>query len=181
MQTVKMVVTGPFNSGKTEFIRSISEIDVVSTERKISSLPERVKDTTTVAMDFGRITVDEDLVLYLFGTPGQKRFDFMWEILSDGMLGFVVMVDSTRPETFREARYILETFRAYSPTPYVVAANKQDLKDAWDIEDMRIALRLDPSVKLIGCVATEREKVKNVLLELLYAILEEIEREETDN
>jgi signal recognition particle receptor subunit beta len=92
MQTVKMVVTGPFNAGKTEFIRSVSEIDVVSTERKISSVAERVKETTTVAMDFGRITVDDDLVLYLFGTPGQKRFDFMWEILSEGMLGFVVMV-----------------------------------------------------------------------------------------
>lgn len=180
MQTVKMVVTGPFNSGKTEFIRSISEIDVVSTERKITSLPERVKNTTTVAMDFGRITVDEDLVLYLFGTPGQKRFDFMWEILSDGMLGFIVMVDSTRPETFREARYILETFRAYAPTPYVVAANKQDLRDAWDLEDMRIALRLDSNVKLLSCVANDREKVKNVLLELLYTILEEIEKEEAE-
>ena len=114
MQTVKMVVTGPFNAGKTEFIQSVSEIDVVATERKISSEAERVKETTTVAMDFGRITVDDDLVLYLFGTPGQKRFDFMWEILSEGMLGFVVMVDSTRPETFREARSILETFRAYA-------------------------------------------------------------------
>jgi small GTP-binding protein len=175
MQTVKMVVTGPFNAGKTEFIRSVSEIDVVSTERKISSDTERVKDATTVAMDFGRITVDEDLVLYLFGTPGQKRFDFMWEILSEGMLGFIVMVDSTRPETFREARSILETFRAYAPTPYVVAANKQDLQDAWDLEDMRIALRLDPSVKFLPCVANDKEKVKNVLLELLYSILAEME------
>lgn len=176
MQTVKMVVTGPFNSGKTEFIRTISEIDVISTERKVSSEAERVKETTTVAMDFGRITVDEDLVLYLFGTPGQKRFDFMWEILSEGMLGFVVMVDSSRPETFREARSILETFRAYSPTPYVVAANKQDLQDAWDIEDMRIALRLDSKVKLLECVATDKEKVKNVLLELLYNILAEMDQ-----
>jgi len=92
MQTVKMVVTGPFNAGKTQFIRSISEIDVVSTERRISTEAERVKDETTVAMDFGRITVDQDLILYLFGTPGQKRFDFMWEILSEGMLGFVVMI-----------------------------------------------------------------------------------------
>ena len=175
MQTVKMVVTGPFNSGKTEFIRSVSEINVVSTERKISSESERVKETTTVAMDFGRITVDQDLVLYLFGTPGQKRFDFMWEILSEGMLGFVVMVDSTRPETFREAKSILETFRAYAPTPYVVAANKQDLEDAWSIEDLRIALRLAPEIKLISCVAGDKEKVKNVLLELLYAILAEME------
>jgi uncharacterized protein len=175
MQTVKMVVTGPFNAGKTEFIQSVSEIDVVSTERKISSEAERVKTATTVAMDFGRITVDENLVLYLFGTPGQRRFDFMWEILSEGMLGFIVMVDSTRPETFREARNILETFRAYAPTPYVVAANKQDKDEAWDLDDMRVALRLDPKVKLLPCVATNKETVKNVLLELLYSILAEMD------
>ena len=175
MQTVKMVVTGPFSSGKTQFIQTVSEIDVVATERKISSESERIKETTTVAMDFGRITVDDDLVLYLFGTPGQKRFDFMWEILSEGMLGFVVMVDSSRPETFREARRILETFRAYAPTPYVVTANKQDLDDAWDPDDMRIALRLSPEVKLLPCVATDKESVKNALLELLYSILERMD------
>jgi small GTP-binding protein len=175
MQTVKMVVTGPFNAGKTEFIRSVSEIDIVNTERKISSDVERVKETTTVAMDFGRISIDKDLVLYLFGTPGQKRFDFMWEILSEGMLGFVVMVDSTRPETFREARRILETFRAYAPTPYIVAANKQDVDDAWDIEDMRLALRLDHKVKILPCVAKNKETVKSVLIELLYSILLEMD------
>jgi small GTP-binding protein len=172
MQTVKMVVTGPFSAGKTEFIQSISEIDVVATERKISRQEERVKDQTTVAMDFGRITVDDELVLYLFGTPGQRRFDFMWEILSEGMLGFVVLLDSVRPETFREARNILETFRSYAPVPYVVAANKQDLPDAWEPEDLRIALRIPTEVKVLACVATDRESVKRVLLELLYSILE---------
>src|ERR671920_2298846 len=112
MQTVKMVVTGPFSAGKTEFIQSVSEIDVVSTERKISSAAERtVKESTTVAMDFGRITVDEDLVLYLFGTPGQKRFDFMWEILAEGMLGFVVMVDAERGAALAEATGTLRFFR----------------------------------------------------------------------
>lgn len=175
MQTLKMVVTGPFNAGKTEFIQSVSEIDVVSTERKISSEIERIKETTTVAMDFGRITVDNEMVLYLFGTPGQKRFDFMWEILSEGMLGFVVIIDSSRPETFREARKILETFRAYAPTPYVVAANKQDCEDAWDINDMRISLRISPEIKLLECVATDKDSVKNILLELLYSILAELE------
>jgi signal recognition particle receptor subunit beta len=170
-----MVVTGPFNAGKTEFIQSVSEIDVVSTERKISSEIERIKETTTVAMDFGRISIDNDMVLYLFGTPGQKRFDFMWEILSEGMLGFVVIVDSTRPETFREARKILETFRAYAPTPYVVAANKQDCEDAWEVDDMRIALRLNPEIKLLECIATRKDSVKTVLLELLYSILAELE------
>jgi signal recognition particle receptor subunit beta len=126
-------------------------------------------------MDFGRITVDDDLVLYLFGTPGQKRFDFMWEILSEGMLGFVVVVDSARPETFREAKGILQTFRAYAPTPYVVAANKQDKEDAWPVEDLRIALKLDKKVKMLPCVASDREQVKKVLLELLYSILEEMQ------
>ncbi|MCC7451033.1 MAG: ATP/GTP-binding protein [Anaerolineae bacterium] len=177
MQTVKMVITGPYASGKTEFIKSISEIDVVSTEAGVSegTYEASVKGSTTVAMDFGRITVDDDLVLYLFGTPGQRRFDFMWEILAEGMLGFVVMVDSTKPETFREAKSILETFRAYAPTPYVVAANKQDMDEAWPAEDLRIALRIEDHVKLLPCVAKDKESVKNVLLELLYAILEEMD------
>lgn len=178
MQTVKMVITGPFSAGKTEFIQSVSEIDVVATERKISSDAERVKEDTTVAMDFGRITVDDDLVLYLFGTPGQRRFDFMWEILSEGMLGFVVLVDSVRPETFREARHILEVFSSYASTPYVIAANKQDLPDAWSPEDVRIALKIDRDVKVLGCVARDKETVKNVLLELLYSILENMQTEE---
>ncbi len=101
----------------------------------------------------------------------------MWEILAEGMLGFVVVVDSARPETFREAKSILETFRAYAPTPYVVAANKQDVEDAWAIEDLRVALRLDDEVKMLPCVAPDRESVKAILLELLYSILEEMESE----
>src|SRR5688572_15805940 len=160
MQTVKMVVTGPFSAGKTEFIQSVSEIDVVSTERKISSPAERsVKEATTVAMDFGRITVDEDLVLHLFGTPGQKRFDFMWEILSEGMLGLIVLVDSTRPETFRETNRIIDFFTAYRDAPYVIAANKQDHENAWSPDELRLALRLNSDVKILPCIATERETV----------------------
>ena len=180
MQTLKMVVTGPFSAGKTQFVQAVSEIDVVATEAKLSRQEERIKDQTTVAMDFGRITIDDDLVLYLFGTPGQRRFDFMWEILSEGMLGFVVMVDSVRPETFREARSILDTFRSYAPTPYVVAANKQDQDDAWSPEDLRIALRIDPQIKVLPCVATDKDSVKTVLLELLYSILELMDEDEEE-
>jgi signal recognition particle receptor subunit beta len=94
------------------------------------------------------------------------------------MLGFVVMVDSTKPETFREAKRILETFEGYAATPYVVAANKQDMEDAWEPEDLRIILRLKPEVKILPCVATDKESVKNVLLELLYSILEQIDEDE---
>jgi signal recognition particle receptor subunit beta len=89
------------------------------------------------------------------------------------MLGFIVMVDSARPETFREARGILQTFRAYAPTPYVVAANKQDAEDAWEVEDLRIALKLDGKIKMLPCTATKKDSVKEVLLELLYSIQEE--------
>jgi signal recognition particle receptor subunit beta len=88
------------------------------------------------------------------------------------MLGFVVLVDSNRPETFREAQRILDTFRNYSPVPYIVAANKQDLDDSWPPEDLRIVLKVEPDVKVVPCVACERESVKQVLLELLYSILD---------
>lgn len=172
MQQVKLVIAGPFASGKTQFIKTISEIEVVSTERKITDQAGSVKQETTVAMDFGRISVDKDLVLYLFGTPGQRRFDFMWDILSEGMLGFVVLVDSTRPETFKESLEIIRIFSAYSDCPYVVAANKQDMEYAWAPEDIKIILGLDEYVKVLPCVAKDKESVKNVLLELLYTILE---------
>lgn len=172
MQTVKMVISGAVNAGKSEFIRSISEIEVVSTERKATDETRLLKKETTVAMDFGRITIANDLVLHLFGTPGQRRFDFMWEILSDGALGLIVVVDSTRPETFRETTRILEFFAEMRQAPYIIAANKQDKDTAWSPDELRLALRLPENVKVVPCVATQRESCKNVLLELLYEIME---------
>lgn len=176
MKTVKMVVTGPYSAGKTAFIRTISEIDVVSTERKISAIDEKIKETTTVAMDFGRVSIDNDLVLHIFGTPGQRRFDFMWEILAEGMVGLIVMIDSTRPDTFKEARQMLDEFQAYLPVPYIVVANKQDREDAWSMEDIRNVLKLADDVKFMPCVATEFESARGVLLELLAIIMTELEK-----
>ena len=177
MQTVKMVISGAVNAGKTQFIRAISEIEVVSTERKATDDTKDLKTSgqTTVAMDFGRISIGDDLVLHLFGTPGQKRFDFMWEILSEGMLGLIVLVDSTRPETFRETNRIIDFFTGYRDAPFVVAANKQDHENAWSPDELRLALRLGPDVKILPCVATDRDTVKNVLLELLYVIMQRSE------
>lgn len=175
MQTVKMVVSGAVNAGKTEFIKAISEIEVVSTERRATDDTKMIKSTTTVAMDFGRIAIADDLVLHLFGTPGQKRFDFMWEILAEGMLGLVILVDSTRPETFRETNRIIDFFVSYRDTPYVIAANKQDRPNAWSPDELRLALRQPPHVKVMPCVASDRESVKNILLDLLYVIQERSE------
>lgn len=172
MQTVKMVISGAVNAGKSEFIRSISEIEVVSTERKATDETRLLKKETTVAMDFGRITIANDLVLHLFGTPGQRRFDFMWEILAEGALGLIVVVDSTRPETFRETTRIVEFFNELRPSPYIIAANKQDKDNAWSPDELRLALRLREHVKIVPCIAKNRDSCKNVLLELLYEIME---------
>ena len=124
MQSVKVVITGPFNAGKTSLIKAVSEITVLSTERQVSDSSGEGDGETTVAMDFGRITVSDDVVLYLFGTPGQARFSFMWETLSEGMLGFVLLVDAQDPSTFEDARDMIDFFTSMSDVPFVVAANK---------------------------------------------------------
>lgn len=165
----KILVTGAFNAGKTTFIHSISEIDPVFTDKKMLENEE----LTTVAMDFGRITVDEELSLYLFGTPGQERFDFMWDILKEDIIGFVLLVDSINPEV-DSALSILKFFTGRTDAPYVVACTKQDHADALPLETIKKSLELD-NVPLLPCVATDRESVKKVLLVLLREIMEKMD------
>jgi uncharacterized protein len=172
---VKIVVTGPFAVGKTTLIKTMSEIAVLSTERKVSDNGAQVKANTTVAMDFGRLTIDSDLQLYLFGTPGQKRFDFMWEVLAEGMLGFVVLVDAQREASYEEAEEILEFFHESAAVPYVVAVNKGDDEHDGGVEQARSWLRLPEHIRCVPVDARDKESVKGVLLELLYAVLDEIE------
>jgi len=174
---VKIVVTGPFAAGKTTLIRTISEITVLSTERGITDSTRARKAETTVAMDFGRITIDRDLVLYLFGTPGQERFDFMWEILGEGMLGYVVLVDAERADSLAEAAGILDAFRRMARVPYVVALNRSSGLAEEEERHIRTTLGLAPEVALLPCDATDKESVKAVLLALLYSVLDEVEAE----
>ena len=174
---MKIVVTGPFAAGKTTLIRTISEITVLSTERGITDATRTRKAETTVAMDFGRITIDRDLVLYLFGTPGQERFDFMWEILGEGMLGYVVLVDAEREDSLAEAAGILDAFRRMARVPYVVALNRSSGLSEPDERRIRDTLGLAPEVALLPCDATDKESVKAVLLALLYSVLDEVESE----
>jgi small GTP-binding protein len=176
---VKIVITGPFGAGKTTLIRTISEITVLSTEREISAESEARPDKarTTVAMDFGRIGIDSELVLYLFGTPGQDRFEFMWEVLGEGMLGYVVLIDADRPESVQEAVTILAAFRKMAPVPFVVAMNRSSSVDP-DVEgELREVLELDQSVPVVACDATDKASVKLVLLSLLHTVLESLDRE----
>jgi small GTP-binding protein len=172
MQSVKVVVTGPFNAGKTTFIKAVSEITVLSTERQISDASNEGSGETTVAMDFGRITVSDDVVLYLFGTPGQERFSFMWETLSEGMLGFVLLVDADEDDSIQDAASMIGFFKEMSDVPYVVAANKVDAEDTETLQDVRASLKLDDAVPLLPVDAREKDSVKAVLLGLLYEILE---------
>jgi small GTP-binding protein len=176
---VKIVITGPFGAGKTTLIRTISEITVLSTEREISSESEVRPDKarTTVAMDFGRIGIDSELVLYLFGTPGQDRFEFMWEVLGEGMLGYVVLIDADRPESVQEAVTILAAFRKMAPVPFVVAMNRSSSVDPDAEAELREVLELDQSVPVVACDATDKASVKLVLLSLLHTVLESLDRE----
>jgi small GTP-binding protein len=175
---VKIVVTGPFAAGKTTLIRTISEITVLSTEKDITDETRSRKAETTVAMDFGRITIDRDLVLYLFGTPGQDRFDFMWEILGEGMLGYVLLVDASRPKSLDEAVGILEAFRRMARVPFVVALNRSPGITPADEASVRSTLQLGLDVPVVPCDATDRESVKAVLLALLYSVVDELDAAE---
>ena len=172
---VKIVVTGPFSAGKTTLIRTISEITVLSTEKDITDHTKSRKAETTVAMDFGRITIDRDLVLYLFGTPGQDRFDFMWEILGEGMLGYILLVDADREDSLEEAVGILAAFRKMARVPFVVALNRSAGIDPSDEERVRSVLELGEDVPVVPCDATDRESVKAVLLALLYSVVDQID------
>ena len=172
---VKIVVTGPFSAGKTTLIRTISEITVLSTEKDITDHTKSRKAETTVAMDFGRITIDRDLVLYLFGTPGQDRFDFMWEILGEGMLGYILLVDASRQDSLDEAVGILAAFRKMARVPFVVALNRSAGVSPDDEDRVRSILELDEDVPVVPCDATDRESVKAVLLALLYSVVDSLD------
>ncbi len=169
MAAYKIVVTGPFNSGKTEFIRTISDIPVVSTEKRITTEDKGIKAETTVAMDYGRTLLDGE-TLYLYGTPGQTRFDFMWEILSNEMQGFIVLVDSTDTPSFPDAADLVNQFTNYMRVPYLIVANKTDLPGAAKLAEVRRGTKAGGDVTVMPCVATQKSSVRQVLLQMLQLL-----------
>ncbi|NDJ62503.1 MAG: GTP-binding protein [Chloroflexi bacterium] len=172
MASFKIVVTGPFNSGKTEFIKTSSEIPVVSTEQRITTEDRGIKEETTVAMDFGRMTLDGDL-LYLYGTPGQARFDFMREILSEGMNGLIVLVDSADKPSFPDAAELISLFSGFVTVPYLVVANKSDLEGAARLDEVRRGTKVSAQVTVMPCNATQKSSVRQVLLQMVKLLKEE--------
>jgi len=161
----KVVITGPFNAGKTQFIRTISDIPIVTTEQRISDGRKSVKDVTTVAMDYGQVRLDGDL-FHLYGTPGQPRFDFMWDILTKEMQAFVLLVDSGDRESIMHGKRLIRVFRRKDRVPFLVAANKQDMDNALALEAVGKALGLDKGTHIVACNATRKSSVRNVLQRL---------------
>jgi small GTP-binding protein len=166
---LKIIVTGPFGAGKTQLIKTISDIPVVSTERKISQRTKGQKSQTTVAMDYGRVELGDD-ILHLNGTPGQARFDFMWEILSREMHGLVLVVDASHEESLAEAREMLAEFMHPRPVPYLIAANKQDRANALKPEQVRRAMNLDANAYILPCTASQKSSVQFLLRQLVAEI-----------
>lgn len=170
-KSVKVVVAGGFGTGKTTLVASVSEIPPLVTEEVLTQASVGVDDvtgvegksTTTVALDFGRITITSDVVLYLFGTPGQDRFWFIWDELAQGAVGAIVLVDTRRLGTSFAAVDYFER----RGIPFVVAVNRFFGECLYTDEEIRAALELDPSVPLLWCDARERSSSKQALIELV--------------
>lgn len=180
---VKIVIAGGFGVGKTTTVGAISEISPLTTEAVMTSAGVGVDDpgqatgktTTTVAMDFGCVTIDRGLKLYLFGTPGQSRFGFMWDDLSHGALGALVVVDSSRLDDCYPAVDYFERARL----PFVVAVNAFDGTLAHDLEEVRWALAVDERIPVVAFDARNRISVRDALLVLLDRALDDAVREES--
>lgn len=180
-QEFKVVVAGPFASGKTTLIQAISQTRVVGTEQPTTGSEAAVKDTTTVGMEFGTYAIgDDDLLvtLSLYGVPGQERFAFMWDIVGVGMDGLVLVVDATQPDTWDEARQVVRHFTDRHDRPIVVAVNRAE-PGSPAVDLVRDAIPVD-GASYLACDVTDVGSARGVLVEVLVMVLDELAADPAD-
>lgn len=166
----KLVVTGTFNAGKTTFVKTVTEIEPVNTDKVTRSPAEKkIKETTTVALDYGKIKINQGSAVHLFGTPGQDRFDFMRDILAQDMHGFIFLVDSTDRHSLEQATTLLAAFKKHKNVPFLLAANKAD-RQGLSGEEIRQALKLPAKQPVMACVATDKASARAVVERLVELI-----------
>ncbi|VEP17258.1 conserved hypothetical protein [Hyella patelloides LEGE 07179] len=174
MEAFNIAITGNVGAGKTSFIKTISEIEVVSTEKKASDEVNQLKHNTTVALDFGRLTLNAEQVLYLYGTPGQNRFDFMWEIIIEKAHAYIVLIDAHRPQDFYNGRRIFNFMQSKVNLPMIIGLTHTDCEGAWEADDVALALGLKNRRRrppIITVNASDSSSVANSLICLLEQLM----------
>lgn len=177
MSNYKIVFTGPVGAGKTTAIASISHSDPVKTDAIASDLTKHRKARTTVAMDFGVIKLEDGEQIHLYGTPGQQRFDFMWEILTTGGIGLVLLIDNTREDPLQDLEFFLTAFNQYiKKTSIAIGITRTDLSDELKVDDYRLHLKkLDLTPPIFEVDARESKDVSMLVQSLLYTLDPEID------
>lgn len=178
-QIVKLVITGPVNAGKTTMVQNLSDTQVAATDVAATDHVSQLKSMTTVGLDFGILKIDESLELHLFGTPGQSRFNFMWNILSKGAIGAIFLVDSTSDDSLIEMGKMFEYFKKNVDLPVVVGATKQDLEGAKSIDELKKILNLG-DIMIIPVDARKKEESKILALTLLGNALVDAQEDEEE-
>ncbi len=165
-QIVKLVITGPVNAGKTTMVQNLSDSQIAATDVAATDQVSQLKAMTTVGLDFGILKIDDGLELHLFGTPGQARFNFMWNILSKGAIGAIFLVDSTSDESLQEMKKMFDYYSEHVDLPAIVGATKQDLSGAKSVEQIASILEMDPDL-VFAVDARQKEGSKMLALTLL--------------
>ena len=178
---MRLVVTGTVGAGKSTFIRSVSEIEVVDTDRKATDEVAGIKQNTTVSMDFGTLQFGEEMALHLYGTPGQVRFDFMWEILIERAHAYILLIAAHRPSEFHHARRIMNFMNRRAQIPMIIGITHSDCDGAWSNEDIALALGYQDSTNrppVVSVNADEEESVIGALMALVEHYMETTNVEE---
>lgn len=177
----KILVTGPFNAGKTTLIKYVTSEQLLSKDVKATDSLARFKAMTTVGLDFGVLHVDETLDVHLFGTPGQARFNFMWKLLAKGALGTIFLIDSSSQRAIDEGKLMYEYYRKQSDTPIIIGATKQDLEGAKDVDTITLELGIQENHTVIGCDPRKKEDSKLLVLSLLQQVILDEEDDDDDD